>query len=91
MSDTKDIKATFQQELERLAGLRDELRVQLSLAKAEVTQEWNRLEDSWGRVQNELKRVSEHTKEPAHKIGTAAHQLLDELKQGYERIRTQLK
>jgi predicted nucleic acid-binding Zn-ribbon protein len=91
MGDTKDIKVTLQQEFERLAGLRDELRVKLSLAKAEVTQEWNKLEESWERVQTELKRVSEHTKEPAHKIGSGAQQLIDEIKHGYERIRAQLK
>jgi predicted nucleic acid-binding Zn-ribbon protein len=91
MGDTKDIKATWQQELERLAGLRDELKVQLNLAKSELEQEWTKLEGGWDRVQDELKRVGEHTKEPAQKLGSAAGELLDELKQGYERILSQLK
>jgi len=91
MSDTKDLKATLQQELERLTKIRDDVRVQLSLAKAEVADEWDRLEGSWDRIQDELKRVGEHTKEPAQKLGSAASQLLDELKRGYERIRAQIK
>jgi predicted nucleic acid-binding Zn-ribbon protein len=91
MSETKNVKAALQEEFDRLRGARDDLRVQLTLAKAEVVQEWNKLEESWGRVQEEFKRVGEHTKEPAQQISSAAHQLIDELKSGYERIRAQLK
>jgi hypothetical protein len=91
MTDTKDIKALLQQELNRLAEIRDELKVQLSLAKADAQEEWNKLEVTWDRVQEELQRVATHTKEPVQNIGAAARQLLDELKQGYERVRAQLK
>jgi predicted nucleic acid-binding Zn-ribbon protein len=91
MTDTKDLKALLQQELDRLSEVRDELRVQLSLAKADALEEWNKLEVNWGRVEEEIKRVASHTKEPVHNIGAAARQLLDELKQGYDRVRTQLK
>jgi predicted nucleic acid-binding Zn-ribbon protein len=91
MGETKTVKAALHDEIERLRTVRDDLKVQLSLAKAEVVQEWTKLEDHWGRVQEELKRVGEHTKEPANQLSQAAHQLVDELKRGYERIRTQLK
>jgi predicted nucleic acid-binding Zn-ribbon protein len=91
MTDTKDIKALLQQELNRLAEIRDELRVQLKLAKADAQEEWNKLEVTWERVQEELQRVATHTKEPVQNIGAAARQLLDELKQGYERVRSQVK
>jgi predicted nucleic acid-binding Zn-ribbon protein len=91
MTDTKDIKALLQQELNRLAEIRDELRVQLKLAKADAQEEWNKLEVTWERVQEELQRVATHTKEPVQNIGAAARQLLDELKQGYERVRAQVK
>jgi predicted nucleic acid-binding Zn-ribbon protein len=91
MGETKTVKAALQDEFERLRTVRDDLKVQLSLAKAEVVQEWNKLEEHWGRVQEEVKRVGEHTKEPAGQITQAAHQLVDELKRGYERIRGQLK
>jgi hypothetical protein len=91
MTDTKDIKALLQQELNRIAEIRDELRVQLKLAKADAQEEWNKLEVTWERVQEELQRVANHTKEPVQNMGTAARQLIDELKQGYERVRSQLK
>ncbi|MET0385591.1 MAG: hypothetical protein ABW321_06515 [Polyangiales bacterium] len=91
MSDQKNVKAALQEELDRLVAARDDLKVRLSLAKAEVVQEWGRLEEHWEKVQTELKRVGEHTKEPAQQLGHAAQQLLEELKHGYERIRAQLK
>lgn len=91
MTDTNDIKALLQQELTRLAGVRDELRVQLKLATADAQKEWNKLESSWERVQEELTRVAAGSKEPVHKIGAAAQELIDELKQGYDRVRAQLK
>ena len=87
----KDLKSLFQHELTRLAEIRDELKVQLQLAKADAHGEWNKLEVTWGRVQEELQRVADHTKEPVHTMSGAAKQLIDELKQGYERVRSQLK
>lgn len=91
MADTKDLKATLQLDLDRLATARDELRVQLQLAKAEAIEEWNKLETTWERVEEEIKRTASHTKAPVHDMGEAARQLIEELKLGYERIRAQLK
>jgi hypothetical protein len=88
---TKELKAFLQQEMNRVAEIRDELKVQLQLAKADLQGEWNKLEITWERVQEELQRVANHTKEPVHNMGSAVKQLLDELKQGYERVRSQLK
>jgi hypothetical protein len=91
MVDTKDLKSLLQQELNRLAEIRDELRVQMTLAKADAKAEFDKLEVHWERVQEELQRVATHTKEPVQTISAAAKQLIDELKQGYERVREQLK
>jgi len=91
MPDTNDLKAVLQHDLDRLAAIRGELSVQLSLAKAEAVEEWNKLETTWQRVEEEVKRAASHTKAPVADMGVAARQLLDELKVGYERIRAQLK
>ena len=91
MDATKDLKATLQQDFDRLVALRDELRVQLKLATNEASEEWQRLESKWLGVQDELSRIGSQSKEPAHQLGAAAKQLLGELKLGYERIRSQLK
>jgi predicted component of type VI protein secretion system len=88
---TKDLKGFLHQELDRLAEVRDELKVQLQHTMVDARGEWNKLEIKWGRVQEELQNVASHTKEPVHTLSVAARQLLDELKHGYERVRSQLK
>jgi hypothetical protein len=62
--------------------------VQLSLAKAEAKDEWSLLEERWDRVQDELKRTGAQSQGT---IKESVRTLLDDLKSGYERIRTQLK
>ena len=88
--DTQRFKDTLQTELERVARARDELRVQVSLAKADTQGELNRLEGIWQRVQDEARRVTEQAKAPAAEIGGAVRSLLDELAQGYGRIKREL-
>jgi predicted nucleic acid-binding Zn-ribbon protein len=90
MPTSNDVAETIKEELETLAALRDELRVQLSLAKADALDEWHRLEKSWQQIENEVKRVGAHSKGPAKEIGTAARDLIKELRDGYNRIRAQL-
>jgi len=84
------LKNALQRELELLAKARDELRVQMHLAKNEAKGEWKRLEDTWQRVETEIRRVGEHAKEPVHDMGGAARSLIDELKRGYARIKAEL-
>jgi predicted nucleic acid-binding Zn-ribbon protein len=96
MSDvTKDLKETIRKELAHLAEVRDELRVQLALAKAEAKTEWNRLEGSWERIQGDLKSAGEQAKDqakqPAQQISHAALELMQELKRSYEKLRSQIK
>jgi chromosome segregation ATPase len=91
MPETKNVKQALQRELETLAKARDELQVNVSLAKAEIRDEWRRLETSWGLVETELKRIGEHSKESVRDMGAAARSLVDELKQGYARVKEQLK
>lgn len=91
MTDTKDLKATWQHELDRLAEVRDELKVQLKLAQAEAGEEWSKLEGKWLNVQDEIKRMAEQSREPLKEISHGARNLLSELEHGYERIRSQLR
>ncbi|MET0387919.1 MAG: spore germination protein GerW family protein [Polyangiales bacterium] len=88
--DTPKLKETLQNELERLARVRDELRVQASVAKADTRTELNRLDSVWQRVQDELRRLGEQAKAPATELGAAARSLVDELAQGYGRIKRDL-
>lgn len=91
MTDAKDVKAALQRELELLAKVRDDVRLQVKLAKSEARDEWRKLESTWLGVEAELKRVGEQTKEPVKDMAAAARALMEELRSGYGRIKAQLK
>jgi hypothetical protein len=91
MPDTNEIKESLQRELDLLAQARDEIKVQMHLAKAEAKTEWAKLENTWQRVQEQLQHTRSGTEQPLKDIGSAAKNLVDELKSGYARVREQLK
>lgn len=84
MSKQNNLKDVLQHDLALLAQTRDELLVQLSLAQAEARDDWKVLEERWFRVQGEIKRTATESEQ-------TVRDLLDDLKGGYERIKTQLK
>ena len=76
---------------ETVKQYRDELRVQLHLARQDVRDEWDDLDEYWEKfrekvdeLRHDAGEVGEETRETAHKLG-------EELKAGYERIRKRLK
>jgi uncharacterized protein YjbJ (UPF0337 family) len=79
------------QDLEKLmatlAQQRDELKLQLHLAKAEAKDEWDALEGKWEQAQGKLAQVQTAAGESLEDVRAAASLLADELKNGYERIR----
>jgi len=91
MVDTKEIKESLQREVEALTKARDELKLQLSLAKSEAKDEWTRLETSFERLQSEIKRIGIDAREPLKDIGVAVQNLVDELKKGVSRVKTEVK
>ena len=91
MVDVKRMKATLQQELESLVRTRDELRVQARLAKSDARKEWDRLEAGLLRLQDEVKLMAGHSKDAARDISATSRTLLDELKQGFDRIKHELR
>ena len=85
--DTNKMKSALQAELDTLRQLGGDLKVQAALARDELRDEWNRLERRLELAQEEINRVSEHAKAPLHDIETAARKLLEEVKNGFDRIR----
>lgn len=88
--DTKSLKEVLQRDLDQLAALRDELRVQANLAKADFADELNQLEARWLHVKDEIKRLGEDSKLRTE-IETKTRVVLDELKTSYQRIKQELK
>lgn len=80
-------RGRFDQELDALRTLRDELRVQAHLGRAEVRELWEDAERRWQKLETEVDRVREQAKEPLEQIGEAAELLVDEIKNGYDKLR----
>jgi len=85
------------QEKARLEGLisklkqeRDELRVQIHLAKAEAKDEWEELEKKWDILENKLAALKRETKDVSKDIGSALGVLSEEIATAYRRIRKKL-
>jgi len=79
------------QELEKLmatlAQQRDELKLQMHLAKAEAKDEWNDLEGKWEQAQGKLGEVQTAAGESLEDVRAAASLLAEEIRNGYDRIR----
>lgn len=76
--------------VEDLKRQRDELNVKLHLAKAEIRDEWAKLETKWEEVRGKMATLSQEAEKTAESVTTAAGLLADEIKKGYERIRNAL-
>ncbi len=83
MDDLKKMMADLTQQ-------RDEINLQLHLAKAEVRDEWDKLEPKWEEVKGKMATVSEVASQTAESVTTTAGLLADEIKAGYERIKKAL-
>ena len=69
---------------------RDEINLQLHLAKSEVREEWDKLEPKWEDVKGKMDTVSEVAGQTAESVTAAAGLIADEIKQGYDRIKKSL-
>ena len=76
--------------LEHFKQQRDELQVQLHLAKADAKDEWARLESQWDDIKPKLEAAREEVGKTAESVGEALSLAIDELKKGYERFRSRL-
>jgi DNA repair ATPase RecN len=76
--------------LEQLKQQRDELQVRLHLGKADAKDEWTRLENQWKEIQPRLEAAREEVGKTAESVGAALSLAIDELKKGYERLRSRL-
>jgi hypothetical protein len=91
MRETQEVRDAFQKELALLEKARDELKLQIHLAKADAKSEWAKLETTWQRIQEQVQLTRNGTEQPMKDLGSAAKTLIDELRSGYARVREQLK
>jgi SMC interacting uncharacterized protein involved in chromosome segregation len=85
-----DLGAKIETELESLRQTRDELRVQIHLAKAEAKDRFEQLEKKFSDAEGKVKFIAREAQEPLEDVRDAALQLLREIRSGYKHIRDAL-
>ena len=81
------LRERLERELEDLRATRDELRVKMHLGKLEAQDQWEQIEKQWQHVESKLKLAGETGREVAEDIGEAASLAVEELKEGYAKLR----
>jgi hypothetical protein len=84
------IDPELQKLVEDLKTQRDDLRVRVHLAKAEVKDEWERLEHRWEHVRGRMEVIGHEAGKTAKDVGAALRLAAEELRSGYQRVRTLL-
>ena len=84
-------KDDFDQVIGKLKAQRDELKVQMHLAKAELREEFDDLERKWEHIEGRLDKVGHEAKESAEEVGAALSTVADEIGVAYQRIKKALR
>ncbi len=82
-----DLREKLERELEDLRTTRDELKLRLHLGKLDAQDEWEQIEKQWQQVESKLKLAGETGREIAEDIGEAASLAVEEMKEGYKKLR----
>ena len=77
-------------ELEGLREMRDELKLQLHLGKADAREAFEGLEKRWQHLEGKLKLLREASKEDLGEIREAAKLLAEEIRDGYRHLKKRL-
>ncbi|HYE36884.1 hypothetical protein [Methylocaldum sp.] len=84
----------IQEELEKfrdgLLQQRDELRVQINLAKLEAQEEWSKTEEKLEEFKTRLAGVADEAKDASEDVWTSVKMLGEEIRSAYERIKSRV-
>ena len=80
-------RRAFEDEIETLKTLRDELRVQLNLAGKDARDLFAQAETSWQKLESRAELVGKESRGALHDVGEAARHLADEIREAYRHIR----
>ena len=84
------LRERLEKELGDLRVTRDELRVRMHLGKLDAQDQWEQIEKQWQHVESKLKLAGETGREIAEDIGEATSLAVEELKEGYAKLRKHL-
>jgi len=89
-ADLDKLRAEAQQIIDKLKTERDELKVRMHLARAEVREEWDKVEGRWHELEHKARQLGAAASTSSKDIGVAMHLLGDEVTHAYQRIRRTL-
>lgn len=81
-----DMKERIQGMVDNLREDRDELRVQMRLAKMEASDEWREIETKLAKLEAKTKELGGATAQASKEIGAAAKLLGQEIRDGFKSI-----
>ena len=84
------VGAWLETELQALRRTRDELEVQLHLGGAEARERWEQLGRKLADAETRARQLLREAKDPVRDVGEALRALVDEIREGYRRIRESL-
>ncbi len=74
----------------KLKTERDELRLKMHLAKEDLQDEWEEMEQKWAKLEPKLSAVKQEARESSEDIGSAVKLLTEEIRGAYQRIKQKL-
>lgn len=86
----RTLQKRLHDDVEKLRQRRDELRVQIDLGKMEATDTWHETEERWQRLEGKLRVLAAESKDAAENVGSAAAQLVEEIREGFTKIAKRL-
>ena len=84
------IRDNLERVKQQLQQQRDELVVQISLARMEAKEEWELAERKFAEFRDKLDGAADEAKDAADDVMTSATELGEELKKAYQRIKSKL-
>jgi hypothetical protein len=83
-----DMKDEINELIADLKQVRDELKVQLHLAKEDIKDDWDQVEGNLEKLEAKARHIGDATKEASEDVGEAAKLLAEEVKNGFDKIRS---
>lgn len=84
------IRELLKDEIDAFRELRDELRLQRELGKAELRDATRELEHRWHRLESRLEAIRKDASGDAEDVREAVRLLARELREGFEHLRSRL-
>ncbi len=84
------LQERVEQQAEEMRATRDEIRVRLHLAKMDARDQWDQVEKLWDPAEAKLKELAHAAKEATEDIAEATQLVLNEMRDGYNKLRNLL-